>query len=607
MMNNLLYIILIIIGLNINVYSLLLPKIAEFKKIETKNTVSTTVGTSKECAPPLYILDDPVSITDQACRNSFSAEIIEYIDTNNYEDFNRFMYISGFTDYFADGQTCTLAEFNYYHSYYVVKKETTCEYQCKPDYMTDEQCASSLGEKTAHWDGDSCSCQPGCSPPDGVNILNLASMPLESCLQTYVPYAESLGYEHPFCSSCEAEADPNLYGGAIICAENEIYTIDDNPLNTQLVDWGYNPLATCIPINSDDDNDTILNKCDIDFVDYPNLDCDNDGILNKDETDFCPNQPFPSIFLDYENCPSGTQHIQKGISYTLLSQACNQECYGTEPRVLTCDELMSPLISSCNINTHNFTINCVLNPNPELANTVTSSCIEKATTCAELKSTYQANCDTELNNFIFECEESIDGSALPLFTSSCNPKDPTCEDKGLVTDVDGTCKEPTCEELGMVTLLDGTCDTPSKNIKFDDDNTSILPPKKNIDIDEDFDSDLIADNVDNLASSNDYTNNKLKDAPPKSGGSGGNSLTDTMKDMGDKIEDNTDTLEDNNKKLKENTDTLEDLNSTLKENTDSIKDLTDSLSDTNIDLDGYKNSSIQVFDMQAKLILDLKI
>lgn len=168
---------------------------------------------------------------------------------------------------------------------------------------TDAECVAETGNPLSTWFSEACTCSTPCPPPEGSeNLLNLGIIPLDICQQDYVPYALELGYDNPFCYGCDTGEDVFLYAGAFICNENEDHVIDDNPLNTQLIDWGYNGLATCQafipPCNPEtellNENNECILKSSLISSDFADLNSTLGSIK------------FGDVVLSQENCIAGT-------------------------------------------------------------------------------------------------------------------------------------------------------------------------------------------------------------------------------------------------------------------------------------------------------------
>jgi archaellum component FlaC len=152
-----------------------------------------------------------------------------------------------------------------------------------------------------------------------------------------------------------------------------------------------------------------------------------------------------------------------------------------------------------------------------------------------------------------------DDGAPSNYGNNC---DRTCEDVGYITQSDKSCKKPQdCEDISNNCIL--KCGSIS-NIQLFECNTN------------DFDgTNNICNCIDNSNQGNDNNQDNNNDngyanAPAGGSGSGGNSLTDNMKDLGTSINNNTDSINTNTQAINNQTSKIEDNIEALNKNTSTL-------------------------------------
>ncbi|RLA83329.1 MAG: hypothetical protein DRG78_04700 [Epsilonproteobacteria bacterium] len=154
-----------------------------------------------------------------------------------------------------------------------------------------------------------------------------------------------------------------------------------------------------------------------------------------------------------------------------------------------------------------------------------------------------------------------DDGAPSNYGNNC---DRTCEDVGYVTQSDNSCKkQQNCEDISNNCIL--KCGSIS-NIELFECNSDDYDGTSNIC--------TCIDNTNNdnqdSNNSNDNNNNGYADAPDPGNGTGGNSLSDDMKNLGTNVTDNTDATNSNTQALENQTTKIEDNIAALNENTSAL-------------------------------------
>lgn len=199
-----------------------------------------------------------------------------------------------------------------------------------------------------------------------------------------------------------------------------------------------------------------------------------------------------------------------------------------------------------------------------------------------------------------------DDGAPSNFGNNC---DRTCESVGYITQSSGICKkEQNCEVISNECILN--CGSIS-NIKLFDCISDDYDAVNNIC--QCIDNSNTGSNEDNIS------NNQYPDAPDPGNGTGGNSLTDNMQNLGTSVSNNTDAtnvntqallnqtskIEDNIVALNENTSVLDKISTFLTTISDFISNpstITDSLNETLSEVGNKYNQTI--FDDSACLEID---
>lgn len=191
--------------------------------------------------------------------------------------------------------------------------------------------------------------------------------------------------------------------------------------------------------------------------------------------------------------------------------------------------------------------------------------------------------------------------------------DRNCADVGYFQNLNGTCSEPSNND-DTPPNEDNTNEdnTPNEDNSNDtttnDENTNDSDSNSNSNADNSDDSNNSdnsgsesSNNSNNDTSENSSDDDTLSDAPAPSGGTGGNSLTDNLKDLGADTKDNTEALNQN---------TLAILNDTKQQKslTEKISDLVDLLSNPDTTITSLAESGLnEVIDKYLNVDLGVSL
>ena len=203
-------------------------------------------------------------------------------------------------------------------------------------------------------------------------------------------------------------------------------------------------------------------------------------------------------------------------------------------------------------------------------------------------------------------------SAPKYFTSkddNIGTCDRSCEQVGYVTMIDGSCFKPNCVDtsnlsneyvvVDVAMCVHGFDSTKYSEVRIYNSEgcEDVCVAKLLSSVNDVSDENRIIINPNENYLAND--GEKLKEAPLPSEGSGGNSLTDEMKNLGESVNLNSDELKSNTEALKEETNaTLNNIDS-LNSNTDSLSTVTESLNNLDNTLNNTDSNEESLFDTSS--------
>ena len=194
--------------------------------------------------------------------------------------------------------------------------------------------------------------------------------------------------------------------------------------------------------------------------------------------------------------------------------------------------------------------------------------------------------------------------------------DRSCEQVNYITSIDGSCIDYNCPSFepsdGYIQISVSECDNFDKSLysatrlyeKVGCDSFCIAELLLSENLDDSIDVDNYSSDIIDPGSNYFDDNSTLKKAPEPSEGTGGNSLTDVMHDLGDKVSENTTSINDNTKAIINNTNSANsntnslNLNSdALNSNVNSLNNLKSSVDDLNATLNGKEFNGESSFDI----------